>query len=215
MGGAVLLGGCGGAVYQPRPSPRIQVVPEGGGVTLVKNGQIQPLGFFGGGLEDAVRGNPRAEEEARTFGSKTVAASVLGILGVGTAVAGGIVVGSNEANVFNGRANDTANAVGFGLLAGGVVFALISSLVRVSANANMWNAINLYNDGIPGGGGAVPYPGGYPNGYPGYQPYPSYSSPPFAPQGYAPPPHALPVQPSPRPQPIPVAPPEPPPAPPQ
>src|SRR5580692_6271283 len=86
---SVLLGGCGATFYTPRPSPRIQVVPDGTSVSLVKNGRRYSTGQFGGNLEEAVEGNPQAEEEAREYRSRGIAGFVLSTLG---AVTGGVGV---------------------------------------------------------------------------------------------------------------------------
>src|SRR5450755_4367702 len=50
--------------YEPARSPRIAMVVDGGTPTFVKDGTRYRSTFFAGGLVDAVRGNPRAEEQA-------------------------------------------------------------------------------------------------------------------------------------------------------
>ncbi|MEJ7734877.1 MAG: hypothetical protein WKG00_37525, partial [Polyangiaceae bacterium] len=44
--------------YKPRPSPRVAVVMEDGAPALEKNGSTTKLGPFGGGLVEAVEGQP-------------------------------------------------------------------------------------------------------------------------------------------------------------
>src|SRR5262245_46292976 len=99
LAGALLvspvLGGCGGAAYTPRPSPRIQVVPDGTSLVMVKNGRTYPFGPFGGSLDEAVQGNPRAEEEAHTYRTRSITGFVLSTVGtVGAGVGAGLIVGN-------------------------------------------------------------------------------------------------------------------------
>src|SRR5262245_55846929 len=92
LGSAVmvpLVAGCGGAAYQPRPSPRLQVVADGAGFALTRDGQRYSVGMFGSGLEDAVKGNPRAEKEVSSYQSKSIGGFVLGLTG-SLAAAGGV-----------------------------------------------------------------------------------------------------------------------------
>jgi hypothetical protein len=185
---AALALACGGAAcappsYMPRPSPRIQVVSEGSSIALVREGRIYRAGTLGGGLVEAVQGNPRAEEEAKSFEKKTTAGFVLSILGaVSVGVSGGILV----ANQLSRSPSDTLNGASLGLAIGGVTFSLVGSLVLQSAAPHVWNAINIYNDSLPHYGPVHPSQG---YSVPGYAP-PAYAPPAYAPPAYAPVPQA-------------------------
>jgi hypothetical protein len=180
------LGGCGGAIYTPRQSPRIQVVPDGSGLGLVKNGRPYSFGFLGGNVDEAVQGCPPAEAEARDYRNKSIAAFVLNTLGGASAGVGAGIL------IYNDTRSTPDNGLTIGSLTaliGGLTLSLVGSILVANAQPHLWNAINLYNDSLP-----VPYvpvPQGY-GAYPGYPTYPGYPAGP--PQG-APPPMPVPAQP--------------------
>lgn len=199
------LVGCGGAVYQPRPSPRLQVVSDGGGFALAKNGRIVSIGFLGGDLDEAVKGNARAEAEAKSFQAKSAAGFVLGLVGSLAGGAGAAVVVGNE--VSTSRSSELRIA-GISLAVGGVVLALVSSMLTVSAQKHLWNSVNIYNDELPppwGFGaprGMAPVPTYGPAAPPAWVPpygQPTYAPPAYAPPAAAPPPSAPPAAPPPAP----------------
>lgn len=201
-----LLTGCGAASYVPRPSPRIQMTSEGGSLVLMKNGRAYPFNMFGGALEEAVQGNPQAETEAKSYKSKMVAGFVLNILG---SVAGGVGAGVLVGNEVAADPKTELRIASLSLVISGLVFSVIGSSVQGSAQPHVWNAINIYNDGLP----AYPtYPGypTYPN-YPGYPAAPGYTPPGSTPPGFAPAPAPVPSAPFPPPAatapvPVPTAP---------
>jgi hypothetical protein len=124
-------------------SPRIAVVQEGGSPTLVRDGQTFSVGLFGGGLEDAVQGNAAAEEHASTYKTLSIAGWSVYVAGLGSSVAGLYLLASE--NKVGGSDNDAAGAA----LALGGVAALVTSLVLLtSAQPHLWDAVNIYNDGI-------------------------------------------------------------------
>ena len=175
--GSPVLGGCGAAAYMPRPSPRIQVVTEGTSLALVKNGQSYPFNLFGGNLEDVVEGNPRAESEAHAYRNKSIAGFVFSTVGsVSTGVGAGILVGDEL------QSNPSSSLLIGSLVMtlGGVVLTIVGGVIGSSAQPHLWNAINIYNDGLP-----AAYPAWHPQpaypGYPGYrlEPVPPPSSVPF------------------------------------
>ncbi len=142
---SVLLGGCGATIYTPRPSPRIQVVPDGSGLALVKNGRHFTTGTLGGGVEEAVEGNPQAEEEAREYRHRGVAGFILSTVGSVTAgVGAGVLVG----NELQQNPSSTLLDASIAMTIGGAVLSIIGSLVASSAQPHLWNAINMYNDGL-------------------------------------------------------------------
>jgi hypothetical protein len=155
-----------------------------------------------------VAGNPAAEAEARSYKNKSVAAFVLSTLGaVGVGVGAGVLV-YDESRV----TPDNGLLVGsLTSLIGGLTLSLVGSIVAASAQPHLWNAINLYNDGIPSYAWPPP-PQAYP-GYPGYSGVPGVPLVPMAPLAPAPP-VAAPLQPAAPPPAFPVTAPLPPPAPP-
>jgi hypothetical protein len=199
---APLLAGCGGLSYQPRPSPRLAVVHDGTGLALWKNGQRYPVGMFGAGLDDAVRGNPRAEEEAQKYANKNIAGFVLNIFGSGASAGGAAWIIATEAQ---GTGTTTSRIGGLSLALGGLVLSLVANAVLASAPPHMWNAVNMYNDDLPAPWGfSAPrtgpirgpvVPGYAPPAYtPGWGPLPQ-AQPTALPPTIAPPPTAAPPAP--------------------
>lgn len=140
------LGGCGAAVYHPRPSPRIQVVGEGSSVALEKDGRKYAVGIFGGELGEAVKGNARAEQEARSYQTKGVAGFVLALASSLTTAGGAAMFVSNE---LSQEPSVGLRAGGLGMVLGGVALSIVGSMLSAGAHPHLWNAINLYNDGLP------------------------------------------------------------------
>jgi hypothetical protein len=191
---APAVAGCGPAAYVPRPSPRLQVVADGGGVALSRNGRSYSIGMFGSGLEEAVQGNRRAEEEVKSYQTKSVAGFVVGLLGSGASAGG---AGWLVANEISNSPTNTARIGGITLVISGVVLSLVGTLVASSAQPHMWNAINMYNDDLPAPWGfGAPYGGQPAPGAPAYGPRaypaapytvpPSYPAPSAAPMPSAP-----------------------------
>lgn len=173
------LAGCGAATYTPRPSPRITMMTEGGSLVLVKNGRSYAFGAFGGQLEEAVQGNPQAEAEAHAYKNKTITGFVLNMIG---SVAGGVGAGVLVANQLSDTPSNGLLAGSIALVIGGLVLSITGNAISSSAQPHIWNAINIYNDGLP----AYPAYPSYP-GYPGYPSAPGYpAAPGYGPRAYPP-----------------------------
>jgi hypothetical protein len=102
--------------------------------------------------------------------------------------------------------NELSNAPTTGLrvaslsmLIGGLVLSIVGGAISGSATPHLWNAINMYNDGVP-----APYPA-YPGYYPAYPSYPTYPAYPGYPAA-SPQPGVAPSSYAPAPQPPPAAP---------
>jgi hypothetical protein len=138
-----VLAGCNTA-YVPARSPRISTTLSGGSQAYVRDGVEYPAGMFGGGLVDAVQGDPRAVEAAETFHSHMVNGFLLTIAG---AVCTGVVAGDILANA----ANDSGYRPSGGLWAVGAG-CLIAELVGVGMMASgqtyAFDAINMFNDDV-------------------------------------------------------------------
>jgi hypothetical protein len=138
------LVGCSSS-YEPARSPRIVTVMEGGAPHFVKDGMDYGSPLFGGGLVDAVEGNARAEAEARTGRNLTIAGFVFDVAGLGSELTGLVVLEQER-----GRSN-----TGLGLTLAGLAGVLIGSTLLISAPPHMYDAVNIYNDGL---GRDVPRP---------------------------------------------------------
>lgn len=188
--------------YSPRPGPRVAIIQRAGTPAYFRDGRVYDGGMFGGDLEEAVAGNPEAEAHARAFKSGMVGgfvASLLGAVGLGVGLvtfAHGTAEG--RAGESRGKTNQT---IGAGVLAGGAVAYLTGLALMLNAQPHLWDAVNVYNDGlIPGPGPPhAAQPGPY--SPPTRSPPPAADSPGPAPLGSAPS-----TAPAPAAPPIPVAP---------
>jgi hypothetical protein len=131
--------GCASS-YQPANSPRIAAKLDGG-VVLVRDGYEYPVGMFGSGAMDAVRGNPVAEEHARALQNNSIVGWSLYGVGLGATVAG-----LGMANDAEPQENREATGAALGLAGVGAVIA--GALFLVHGNTHLWDAVNAYNDGV-------------------------------------------------------------------
>ncbi len=132
-------GGCADIIYQPAASPRIQL--RGDGATM-KDGEVVTS------LEDAVRGNPIAEDETRCAASDARTGNILNIAGS----VGGLGTGIGTTILFAGAKGGSSPAAAGLLIGGGVAslgLSIAGSLFSGKATKHRLNAINLYNDGLP------------------------------------------------------------------
>jgi len=127
--------------YEPARSPRIVTVMDAGTPTFVKDGERIGAVGFGGGLADAVRGNPRAEHEARVGHNLVVGGFVLDIAGLAT------LIGA-EAALAQQRATDRPTGLPVGLALGGAAAIITGSILLIAGQPHIYDAVNLYNDGI-------------------------------------------------------------------
>lgn len=136
---AFSLSGCASS-YQPANSPRIALKQDGGWV-LVRDGYEYPVGMFGSSVVDAVQGNPTAEAHARSYRNSMIAGWSLYGVGLGATVAG--------LGIANAAEPDSSQETTGGVLILAGVGALITSIVFLAqGSTELWDAINIYNDGI-------------------------------------------------------------------
>ena len=128
--------------YEPAKSPRIAIVVEGGSPTFVKNGEHFGNSAFASGLVRAVNGNARAEEQALTARSLVIGGFVLDVAGLGSEVGGFVALGHDSG------ANGHSSALPAALLLGGIGAVVAGTLVIVSAQPHVYDAVNIYNDGV-------------------------------------------------------------------
>lgn len=132
------------SMYEPARSPRITTVVVDGTPTFVKDGKRYGGAAFATGLVDAVQGNPRAEEEARAGRNYAIAGFVLDLTGVAAETGGLVVIGENDRHL----------NTGLGLLVGGLACVAIGSGLLLSAPPHIYDAVNIYNDGVDRAGGS-------------------------------------------------------------
>lgn len=135
-----VMGGCSSS-YQPAQSPRIATVMETGTPTLVRDGKSYGGFGFGGGVVDAVQGNPRAEAEARKGRNLVIGGFVLDLAGLGAETAGLVVLSNHDR---------TAQSTSLGLVLGGLVGVLAGTVLILNGEPHLYDAVNIYNDGVDG-----------------------------------------------------------------
>jgi hypothetical protein len=131
----------GAASYEPRPSPRIAAVHINGRV-YVRDGQRYEIGLLGGRGEELVAGNDTATALMRKHRSKQIwSLSLLG-LGLGTAIAGNVLLRADDANALPVRGL-AVSWLGIASMAASLAFSY-------SAHHDLVNAVNVYNDALEG-----------------------------------------------------------------
>jgi hypothetical protein len=119
--------------YQPRPDPRVGVVIRRGGAFYVKDGQLTPVGPFGGDLEPLVAGHPESARLARRARRQLQVGVPLYVLGLAGIVASLAAVSGNA----------RWPLVGAGAAGAGTGLSLIGA-----GFTNGVDAVNVYNDSV-------------------------------------------------------------------
>jgi hypothetical protein len=131
--------------YVPRSRGRLAVVMEDGKPAYSRDGQVFSHGILGGGLVDAVAGNPQALDAAREYRSRVTTGLVVGLGGlVCSSVAFGLAITRLEGETPGRRDGEVYAWTALGCLAA----SLIGLTYGVTAEPYRWDAINIYNDGI-------------------------------------------------------------------
>jgi hypothetical protein len=201
---------CANTSYTPRGDGRIVQVLEDGTPVLMKDGKRLPSGTDG--INQAVTGNPAAEEHARSYAQGVHMALAESLIGLGALIAGAIVAAPHQDEAGNDVPASRDRRIGGSVLFfGGLAVMIVSGFQTASAQAHYMDAINIYNDGVPPRFGAPPPaawrptspvplsppPGEAPRVIPG-PPAPAAPVAPTGPQAYPPPPQSPPpVPPSP------------------
>jgi hypothetical protein len=128
--------GCASSAYTPRPSHRISLVWSEGSTNLTRDSKT--FGLWD--LDEAVAGNSEAESDARIFRHRTIGGFVLEFGGLGTGVTGLALLNSSSR---------TRQEVGTGVAGAGAVGLLAALWLLSSGFAHFYDAINVYNDGLP------------------------------------------------------------------
>jgi hypothetical protein len=153
---AAVLSACS-TNYVPHTPGRLFVTMDSGKWSYVRDGQRYDHGMLGGGLEDAVRGNPQAEAAAAEYTSRLrtgLLFTILGTLGMVGGLTGAVATAVDE----EGNDSRTQQLLGLTVISMAVMFG--GAMYAASAEPYRWDAINMFNDQPP------PPPPGY--GPPGY-----------------------------------------------
>jgi hypothetical protein len=133
--------------YIPHRPGRVSVVMQGGTWAYVRDGESHPHGFFGSGLQEAVRGNPAAAADADEYHDRMRDGFIATILG---AVCLPVSVGYLAASsVGEDKPNDDAAMLGVGAALGCTALMFGGMFYSLSAEPYRWDAINRFNDSEP------------------------------------------------------------------
>jgi hypothetical protein len=136
--------GCSSS-YVPATSPRLSIVMEGGRYSYVRDGKKFDAGVFGGDIDEAVRGNPKAEKYARQYKNGLVTGFVLTMLGTAGLVAGLAVAASDAPQQPSGQPFPPTGPV---IALTGAAIEIVGVIVTTAAFPHQFDAVNVYNDGV-------------------------------------------------------------------
>jgi hypothetical protein len=171
-GSTLALAGCS-TTYVPRPGPRVAVVIQEGRPGFLREGKFYSGGgLFGGDIDEAVRGNPEAESHANAYRAGMIGGFAAVMAGLASTIGGGILFFGNSRGDDN--RDPTAQAAGGVLLLGGLAAYVTGAILQSNAQPHLWDAINIYNDGVYD-------PGAPPRPYGPYAPPPVWQNAPPAP----------------------------------
>jgi hypothetical protein len=123
------------------------MVMKGGNPSYMRDGQFYEGGAFGGDLDKAVHGNPEAEAHARAY-QDGMLAGFLTAFGAGVSMGAGVGVLLADGSTPDDR-SPSAQTAGIVLLAGGLAASIVGAVLLRNAEPHHWDAINIYNDGLP------------------------------------------------------------------
>jgi hypothetical protein len=130
--------------YTPQNTGRVAIVMEGGAMRLYKNGKTYRPGPFGGDVDEAFAGNPQAVDEAETYQTNQTTGTILSFASLALEIGGGVLLAASPPN-----SNGNGSLVpALGLMSAGAVAALVSVIFIGSAQPHLFDAINIYNDGV-------------------------------------------------------------------
>ena len=138
----VFTQGCSSS-YQPARSPRIATVIEGGYPTFVKDGEHIGSPVFGTGLVDATSSNPRAQHHARVGRNLIAGGFASYLVGLGTGIGGLVLLAQDDAHSSTSKSN-----AGTALAITGLVGLVAGSVMMLSGQPHIYDAVNIYNDGL-------------------------------------------------------------------
>ncbi len=142
--------------YIPRSRGRVAITVVDGRQVYIRDGRMYPIGLLGGGLADAVAGNPAAVAAAHQYHDRLRDGVVQVLLGT-AAFVGGFTYAAVEAA--NQSPNSTrVDGVPLAIAAVGLAVMLWGTGSLATADPLRWDAINIFNDAADV---APPGPPGY------------------------------------------------------
>ena len=133
--------------YTPK-GPGVSIVMQGGGIAFARDGQVVEHGFFGGGLIEVVEGDSEATEEAESYRDLSAAGFGVTLGGLALSLGGsGFLLGASLEDFSTDAGNNLAIAAA-AMSVTGVGMLLAGAILTINAQPKLFDAINLYNDGL-------------------------------------------------------------------
>lgn len=130
--------------YMPQSRGRVAMMIKDGRQAYVRDGRVYDHGFLGGGLVDAVQGNPRATRAANEYHDRMKTGLIGAVVGI-AAMLGGLVYAASDLDPDGDR--DTKRVTtGVFVSLGGMVLSLVGAAYASSGEPYRWDAINIFND---------------------------------------------------------------------
>jgi hypothetical protein len=139
--------GCASS-YVPRPGPHVALVQDGGTISYVREGVKYDGGIFGGDIDEAVSGSPRAEEYAREYKTGMTTGFITTMIGALGAVGGAVWMGDAASQTPISNSGVTSATI---VLISGIVVELIGAGIAARAQTHLYDAVNVYNDDVDSG----------------------------------------------------------------
>jgi hypothetical protein len=139
--------GCASS-YVPRPGPHVALVQDGGTISYVREGTKYDGGIFGGDIDEAVSGSPRAEEYARQYKSGMTTGFIMTMVGALGAIGGAVWMGDAASQTPVSNSAMTSATI---VLVSGIVVELIGAGIAARAQTHLFDAVNAYNDDVDTG----------------------------------------------------------------
>jgi len=132
--------------YMPMAHGRVSTIMQGGQMAYVRDGRVIRRGALGGGLIEAVRGNPAAERAARTFYQRNRDGLVMSLSGLAcTAFGAGWLAYTLEGN--DGQVRNSEMTLPMITTVGCLVLSYAGLFYMASGQPYSLDAINIFNDG--------------------------------------------------------------------
>jgi hypothetical protein len=139
--------GCASS-YVPRRGPHVALVQDGGTISYVREGVKYDGGIFGGDIDQAVSGSPRAEEYASEYKTGMTTGFVLTMVGAVGLAGGAGLLGAEEARTSTWDSTATTAVI---VMLSGLVVELVGAGIAARAQTHLYDAVNVYNDDVDTG----------------------------------------------------------------
>jgi len=133
--------------YTPQARGRVAVTMRAGAQAYVRDGKVYEHGILGGGLVEAVEGNPAATRAAHEYRDR-MTTGLVGVLGGLACSLGGMVYATSQLDS-NGDNVDGNAERGLWIALGCTVVMIVGAGYLATAEPYRWDAINIFNDTPP------------------------------------------------------------------